>query len=42
MTAETTGLRLRRVTGALFLIGAISFAAAATVLSAIGWGCLVC
>jgi hypothetical protein len=34
MTTETTGLRLRRVTGALFLIGALSFAAAATVLSA--------
>jgi Domain of unknown function (DUF4386) len=34
MTTETSGLRLRRVTGALFLIGALSFAAAATVLSA--------
>ncbi|HJV13538.1 MAG TPA: DUF4386 domain-containing protein [Propionibacteriaceae bacterium] len=34
MTTETTSLRLRRVTGALFLIGALSFAAAATILSA--------
>jgi Domain of unknown function (DUF4386) len=33
MTTETS-LRLRRVTGALFLIGALSFAAAATILSA--------
>jgi len=34
MTTETSGIRLRRVTGALFLIGALSFAAAATLLSA--------
>jgi hypothetical protein len=34
VTTEGHGLRLRRVTGALFLIGALAFAGAATVLSA--------
>ena len=34
MTHPNTGDRLRRTTGALFLVGALAFAAAATVLSA--------
>ncbi len=34
LTTESGGRTLRRVTGALFLIGALSFAAAATLLSA--------
>ena len=34
MTTENSSLRLRRITGMLFLIGALSFAAAATLLSA--------
>ena len=34
MTTEASGAGLRRTTGALFLIGALTFAAAATVLSA--------
>jgi Domain of unknown function (DUF4386) len=33
MTTETTGTGLRRTTGGLFLVGALSFAGAATVLS---------
>lgn len=34
LTTETSNLRLRRVTGALFLIGALAFASSATILSA--------
>jgi hypothetical protein len=34
VTTEASGVGLRRTTGALFLIGALTFAAAATVLSA--------
>jgi hypothetical protein len=34
LTTETSSLRLRRVTGALFLIGALAFASSATILSA--------
>jgi hypothetical protein len=34
LTTEGSGLRLRRVTGALFLIGALAFAFSATILSA--------
>jgi hypothetical protein len=34
VTTESSGTTLRRVTGALFLIGALAFAAAATILSA--------
>ena len=34
MTTERSGPALRRITGALFLIGALAFATAATILSA--------
>jgi hypothetical protein len=34
MSAATTGIGLRRATGGLFVVGAVAFAAAATVLSA--------
>ena len=34
MRTESSGLLLRRITGVLFLIGALSFATAATILSA--------
>jgi hypothetical protein len=34
LSTQSSGLLLRRITGTLFLIGALSFAAAATILSA--------